>query len=428
MDERSSGVLRGRRRFVKLLAASPAWPWLDAPAGLSAVLGGLLRDAPNLSARLVGGQAGSIPSEAGLISSAAEAVSVLDFEPVARARLSAAHYAWMATGGDDGGTIRANRAGFERYQLRARRLVDVSKVDTSVSLFGTTWETPIFLCPVSGHRMYHRDGELATARAAKSKKHVQMLSTMTTTAVEEVNAARAEPVWYQLYSRNDWNHTREVVKRAEAAGCPALVFTVDLLGGRNMEEFTRVQRRDRATCGTCHVGDPLADIKNRSMINALAPPATPRPEIGTPTWDYVKRLKDTTSMKLLVKGIGTREDAELAVQHGVEGVFVSNHGGRADNSLRSTIEALPEVVAGVRGRVPVLVDSGFRRGSDIFKALALGATAVGVGRPYIWGLTSFGQEGVEAVLEILRRELQLTMRQTGTTSVRQIGRDRVVGR
>jgi isopentenyl diphosphate isomerase/L-lactate dehydrogenase-like FMN-dependent dehydrogenase len=163
------------------------------------------------------------------------------------------------------------------------------------------------------------------------------------------------------------------------------------------------------------------------MISALAPPATPRPEIGTPTWDYIKRLKDATSMKLLLKGIGTREDAELAVEHGAHGVFVSNHGGRADNSLRSTIEALPEVVAGVRGRVPVIVDSGFRRGSDIFKALALGATAVGVGRPYIWGLASFGQEGVEAVLDILRRELQLTMRQSGTTSVRQITKAHLSG-
>jgi 4-hydroxymandelate oxidase len=131
-------------------------------------------------------------------------------------------------------------------------------------------------------------------------------------------------------------------------------------------------------------------------------------------------LKDATGMRLLLKGITTREDAELAVEHGAQGVFVSNHGGRADNTLRSTIEALPEVVAGVRGRVPVMVDSGFRRGTDVFKALALGATAVGVGRPYIWGLASFGQEGVEAVLDILRRELQLTMRQSGTASVRDI--------
>jgi len=149
------------------------------------------------------------------------------------------------------------------------------------------------------------------------------------------------------------------------------------------------------------------------------------PEIATPTWEYIKRLKDTTSMKILVKGIVTREDAELAMQHGVDGVFVSNHGGRADNTQRSTIDCVPDVVAGVKGRAPVIVDSGFRRGGDIFKALALGATAVGVGRPYIWGLTSFGQEGVETVLDILRRELQLVMRQSGVTSVKGITKNHI---
>ena len=136
-------------------------------------------------------------------------------------------------------------------------------------------------------------------------------------------------------------------------------------------------------------------------------------ETGTPTWDYVKRIKDATSMKVLIKGIVTKEDAELAVQHGVSGMFVSNHGGRAENSTRATINSLPEVVAGVRGRVPVIVDGGFRRGTDFFKALALGATAAGIGRPYIWGLGSFGQEGVETVLAILRRELELVMKQAG---------------
>jgi isopentenyl diphosphate isomerase/L-lactate dehydrogenase-like FMN-dependent dehydrogenase len=162
------------------------------------------------------------------------------------------------------------------------------------------------------------------------------------------------------------------------------------------------------------------------MLADLIAPAVPSPEVGTPTWDYVKRLKDATGMKLLLKGIVTREDAELAVKHGVDGLFVSNHGGRAENSLRSTIECVPEIVAGVAGRVPIVVDSGFRRGTDIFKALALGATAVGIGRPYVWGLSAFGQEGVEAVLDILQRELQLVMRQAGTTTIKQITRAHVV--
>jgi 4-hydroxymandelate oxidase len=402
---RAHMTTNSRRNFLRLLASSPLLASLD------------------LSTLFAQGNA---PSD--VIASVSEALNVLDFEAVAKAKLPPWHYAWMSNGGEDGGTIRANREGFDHYGIRPRRLIDVSKVDTSVSLFGKTWETPIFLCPVSGHKLYNPQGELATARAAKAKKHLQVLSTMTTTPVEEVNAARGEPVWFQLYSRPEWSQTRELVKRVDAAGCPALVFTVDLLGGRNTEMFDRVRLRNQQVCSSCHKGNPVTDVSNRPMVNALtSSPGTP-PEIGTPTWDYIKRLKDATGMKLLVKGIVTREDAELAMMHGVDGVFVSNHGGRADNTLRATIDCVAEVVAGVKGRAPVIVDSGFRRGGDIFKALALGATAVGVGRPYIWGLTGFGQEGVETVLDILRRELQLTMRQSGVTSVKGITRNHIVAR
>ena len=354
---------------------------------------------------------------------------MLDFEPVAKAKLPPWHWAWLSTGGDASETMQANREGFSRYQIRARRLVDVSKVDTSVSLFGKSWETPIFLSPVGGHRTYNPEGELATARAAKSKRHLQVLSTVTTTSVEDVNAARGEPVWFQLYQRDEWGQTRQLLKRVESAGCPALVFTVDLLGGRNMEQFNRVSQRNRQQCGSCHLnGQPLTDLRNRPMLNALTVSATPQPEIGTPTWDYVKRLKDATGMKLLVKGIVTREDAELAIQNGVDGVYISNHGGRAENSLRPTVQCISEVAAGVAGRAPILVDGGIRRGTDVYKALALGATAVGVGRPYMWGLASFGQAGIEAVLDILRREFQLIMRQSGVTSVRGIGVTQIIDR
>jgi isopentenyl diphosphate isomerase/L-lactate dehydrogenase-like FMN-dependent dehydrogenase len=408
---------RGRRRFLQLLAASPLLPFLRLPdAWLDR--GGALRLDAALAAQ--GGAAD-------LIARAADAVSVLDFEAVARARLPEWHWAWLSTGGDDGATIRANRDGFTRYRLRARRLVDVGGIDTSVRLFDRDWETPIFLCPVAGHRTYDPQGELATARAAAARRHLQMLSTMTTTPVEAVNAARGEPVWFQLYHRSDWEQTRQILRRVEAAGCPALVYSVDLLGGRTLAAFPRVARRPEAECAACHLdGQPLTDLRNRPMLTALAPPASPRPEVGTPTWEYVRRLRDATGMKLLVKGIVTREDAELAVANGVDGVYVSNHGGRAENSLRSTIGSLPEVVTGVAGRVPVLVDSGFRRGTDVFKALALGATAVGVGRPYIWGLASFGQEGVEAVLGILRAELELIMRQTGVVTTGGIGSSHIV--
>jgi 4-hydroxymandelate oxidase len=398
--------VRSRRRLLQLLASSSLVPFLELPAGWVDALHASPQTSP-------------ASADADLIASAAEALSVLDFEPVARAKLPPWHWAWLSTGGDGSETMRANREGYDRYQIRARRLVDISKIDTSVRLFGQAWETPIFMSPVGGHRTYNPEGELATARAAKAKKHLQVLSTVTTTSVEDVNAARGEPVWFQLYQRDDWGQTRQLLKRVEAAGCPALVFTVDLLGGRNMEQFNRVFQRNRQQCGACHLnGQPLTDLRNRPMLNSLSPPVSgAQPEIGSPTWDYVKRLKDAIGMKLLIKGIVTREDAELAIQNGIDGVYISNHGGRAENSLRPTVQCVPEVAAGVAGRAPILVDGGVRRGTDIFKALALGATAVGIGRPYMWGLASFGQQGVETVLDILRRELQLIMRQSGITSI-----------
>jgi len=362
------------------------------------------------------------------IASAAEALDVFDFEPIARQKLPPAHWGYLATGTDDDGTIRADREGFSRYQLRVRRLVDVSKIDMSVNLLDRKWETPIVLCPVGSQKAFHPEGEVAAARAAKAKKHLQVLSTVTTTSVEDVNEARGEPVWFQLYQRQDWNQTRQMIKRAERAGCPALVFTVDLLGGSNRETLLRAQRRDTRQCTMCHDSrSPAGETRGHPMLAELVP-EPPMPEVGTPTWDFVKRLRDTVTMKIFVKGIVTREDAALAFEHGASGLFVSNHGGRAEASERATIECVSEVVAGVAGRGPIIVDSGFRRGTDIFKALALGATAVGVGRPYIWGLASFGQEGVEAVLEILRRELQMVMRQAGTTSIAKITRAHVLDR
>jgi len=385
-----------RRALLRLLAASPLAAGLDLPRGW-------------LDAHA---------QEPDLIAAAKDALDVFDLEAVARKNLSPAHFGYLATGTDDDGTIAANREGFTRYQLRMRRLIDISKVDMSVAMLGARWDNPLFLCPIASHRAFHPDGELAVARAAKAGKHLVMLATPSTTSVEEVSAARGEPVWFQLYPRNDWNQTRQMIKRAEAAGCPALVFTVDLLGGSNRLTSARARRRDTESCGGCHEGG-LNDNRRKPMIAGLKP-APPAPEIGVPTWEFVKRLRDASSMRLVVKGIVTREDTEIAVQHGVDVVFVSNHGGRAENSLRSAIECVPEVVAGAAGRAPVIVDSGFRRGTDIFKALALGATAVGVGRPYVWGLAAFGQEGVEAALGLLRRELQMVMRQAGTTAVGKI--------
>lgn len=362
------------------------------------------------------------------ISDPAEALNVFDFQEVAKAVLPRAHYGYMATGVDDDRTLHANSEAFQKYQLRVRRLIDVKKVDTSITLMGSRWDTPIFLCPVGSQRAFHADGEIAVAKAARAKGHLQILSTTTTSSVEEVSEARGAPIWYQLYPTEDWTITRSLLKRAETAGCPVVALTVDLYGGSNRETIARFRKLDDRDCDVCHEpnGGYAGYIRGKPMFQGLDISGAKSNSPADLTWDFVHRLKDTTSMKLFVKGIVTGEDAALALEHGVDGIVISNHGGRAEESGRSTIECLPEIANAVEGRIPVLIDGGFRRGTDVFKALALGADAVGIGRPYLWGLAAFGQAGVEAVLAILRRELEMVMRQAGTTTVGQIGREYVV--
>jgi len=412
-----------RRRFLRLLAASP----LAAFSGLSLerlVTSGNGKSAAALDVfeRLAQGE--------DLISTPEQAINVMEFEAIARKKLPPAHFGYLATGVDDDATLRANRDGFTRFQIRVRRLRDVQKIDTSVRLFGAEWDNPIALAPVGSQKAFHPEGEIAVARAARAKGHLQILSTMTSSAVEAVNEARGAPVWYQLYPTNDWNVARGLTKRAEAAGCPVLVFTVDLQGGSNRETLMKSRRVDTRECTICHVGGLVYNptIRRRPMFQGLDLSKVVTQYPLDMTWDVIKRLRDTTTMKLVIKGIVTREDAQLAVEHGADGVIVSNHGGRGEESGRATIECLPEVVEGVGGKIPVLIDGGFRRGTDIFKALALGASAICIGRPYLWGLAAFGQPGVEAALNLLRRELQTIMRQAGTTSIEQITQAYLVDR
>ena len=343
-------------------------------------------------------------------------LQVMDFEEAARRALPPAHWGYMATGVDDDLTLKGNMEAFKRIGLRPRRLVDVSKADLSVDVFGNKWETPIFVCPVGGQQAFFHEGELATARAARAKHHQMILSTATSTALEEVAKAYGTPPWYQLYMPRTWGDTEKLVKRVEAAGCPVIAWTVDLLAGRNVPTATRFARQDTRNCVACHVNGPGTRVHS-PMYEGLSDPRINPPEA---TWEYVDRLKKLTRMKLLLKGLDSAEDARLAVEHGADGIIVSNHGGRATETLRATIDCLPEVVQAVGGRIPVFVDGGFRHGTDIYKALASGARGVGIGRPYIWGLSAFGQEGVERVLEILRAELTLTMRQMGTPTIRDI--------
>ena len=355
------------------------------------------------------------------LAAAQDALQIMDFEEAARRALPPAHWGYMAGGSDDDLTLQANVEGFRHLGLKPRRLVDVSKPDSSTEIFGARWQTPLFVCPVGGQRAFHPEGELATARAARAQHHTMILSNVTTYGVEEVARTLGSPPWQQLYLPLKWSDTEKLVKRIEDAGCPVLVWTVDLLAGRNTPTATRFARLDSRPCVACHTKGPGTPIYH-PMYDGLEDRYNP-PDAD---WTTLDRLRRLTKMKLMLKGIDSAEDAQLALTHGVDGLIVSNHGGRSTETLRATIDCLPEVVAAVNGRVPVFVDGGVRHGVDIYKALALGASAVGIGRPYIWGLAAFGQEGVERVLQILRAELQLTLQQMGTPTLKDISAARVV--
>src|SRR5216683_1727842 len=354
-----------------------------------------------------------------LIASPKDAINVFDFEPVARKNVPPAHFGYMASGIDDEVTLRANREGFLKFQLRPRRLVDVSKVDMSTEILGVKYASPIVLAPVGGQRSFHDEGEVASARAAKVGNHLQILSTATSLGVEDVTAARGQPIWYQLYATNKWEVAEGMVKRAEKAGCLAVAVTVDRASGRNQETLFRLRPTDTRDCNACHDRSSLqASMRTRAMYQGLDLSGLNNTQSSAMTWDFFKRLRDTTKMKIVLKGILAWEDAVLAADAGLDAIIVSNHGARSEDSGRSTIDALPEIVEAVKGRIPILVDSGFRRGTDIIKALCIGATAVCVGRPYIWGLGAFGQPGVERVLELLRTETYAMMQQVGAPNIK----------
>ena len=399
-----------RRRFLQYLAGSP----LFAPGAISAYA---KEAASKLPDPMIWAQA-----DGELIKSPQDAINVFDFEPVAHKNVPPAHFGYMASGIDDEVTLRANREGFLKFQLLPRRLNDVSKVDTSVELFGTKYDSPIFVCPIGGNKFFHPDGEVAVAKAARAGNHLLILSTASNNSVEDVTNARGAPIWFQLYASPRWEVAQALIKRAEAAGCPVLVVTVDRIAGRNQETSFRLMRTDTRECTACHDRSSFAarQVRRHNYDGIDLTGIAGSGESSNLSWDSVKRMRDVTRMKIMLKGIVTPEDAELSVQNGIDGILVSNHGGRGEDNGRSTIDALPEIIAAVKGRIPVIVDSGFRRGTDAVKALAMGAQAVGLGRPYLWGLGAFGQEGVERVLEIVRNETRVAMQQCGVRSVKEL--------
>jgi 4-hydroxymandelate oxidase len=398
-----------RREFLRFLAASPFY------AG--STLAAYATEAPE---RLPDPMVWAPRDLDHLIASPKDAINVFDFEPVMHKNVPPGHFGYMASGIDDEVTLRANREGFLRFQLRPRRLVDVSKVDMSADILGVKYASPIIVAPTGGHKAYHPDGETGVAKAAKSGDHLMILSTQASTSIEDVTAARGRPIWYQLYATNKFEVAKHHVQRAEKAGALAVAVTVDRSGGRNQETLFRLQRTDQRQCSDCHDNSNIVtQQRDKPMYEGVDLSGLRNIQSSAMTWDYIKRLRDVTKMKMVLKGILAWEDAKIAADAGIDAIIVSNHGGRADEAGRSTIDSLPEILE-VAGNMPVLIDSGFRRGTDIVKALCMGAKGVAVGRPYLWGLGAFGEAGVTRVLELLRTELLAAMQQVGAPSLKEL--------
>ena len=331
-----------------------------------------------------------------------KALSIPDFAELARERIPPAAWARVEGGAADEITLRWNREAYNQIRLRPRVLVDVSHLDTHVTLFDQELPFPILLSPTGGQGFVHENGDLAVVRGASAASATLIISSSASMRVEEVVEAASGPVWFQLYVQRDREFTRDLVQRAEAAGCRALCVTVDSPshGVRDREYSFKGQLPER----------PLPNFQGKDYLDP------------TVTWKDIDWLRSFAKTPVLLKGILDPDDAETAVQAGVDGIFVSNHGARNLDTAPATIDALPLVAERVAGRVPVLVDGGIRRGTDVLKALALGAAAVGIGRPYLYGLAVGGAEGVTRVIDILRKELELAMMLTGRPTIPSIDR------
>jgi 4-hydroxymandelate oxidase len=327
-------------------------------------------------------------------------------------------YDYVRSGGGDEISMRENRAGFERLQLAPSVLTDVSQLDTRVNLFGGEFESPILLAPVAYHRLYHRDGEVATARGASAAGAGFVISTFTTTSIDEIARNTQRPIWFQLYVQRDRAFTKDMVQRAVASGCKAVCLTVDtpVLGCRYSQLSFGLPKNMECVhlrgLGQGSSSGPSHKTQRRSIYDTMFDPSF--------NWNDLEWLRSVAGVPVILKGLLSAEDGKRAVERGADGVIVSNHGGRNLDTVPATIDALPRIVEAVAGRIPVMLDSGIRRGTDVLAALALGAKAVFIGRPYVYGLAAGGAQGVERVISILRDELERAMALTGRRSIAEI--------
>ena len=349
-----------------------------------------------------------------------EPVNVFEFESLARAKMEPTAFEYFAGGAEDEVTLRANRSAFEKILLRPRYLVDVSSRDLTANVLGQPISLPVLLAPTGYQCLAHPDGELATARAAGASGTIMVVSTVCTYSLEEIAAAAAGPLWFQLYSYKDRRINERLIRRAEKAGYRALCLTIDVpvLARRERDlrnSFALPQGMQASILADMELQatPQSAQSSGRASYSGLVFDAAL-------TWNDVDWMRTITAMPLVIKGVLTPEDARLAVQHGAAGIVVSNHGGRQLDGVPAAIDMLPEIAAEVGGEIEIYLDSGVRRGTDVLKALALGAKAVLIGRPFLWGLAADGEAGVRRVLELLRHELDTALGLLGKRSVAEI--------
>lgn len=334
--------------------------------------------------------------------------SIKHLRQAAEAKLDSDSYTYLEGGADDMETLCRNLRAFQSYQIRPRRLVDVRKIDTRRTIFGKTWANPIFLAPIGFQQLFTKDGALATARAAANKNQLMVASTVTYHTFEAIaNHFSNYKPWFQLYPTTDRDITKRLIQNAEAAGSEVLVITTDVPVVGNRENHAKI-----ILSKTVGKNQQMGNLPDLGLDQSFHDPGM--------TWDIIPWIRSFSQMKIILKGIMTADDAYLAMDYQVDGIYISNHGGRQLESNLSTIECLEEIATAVAGQLPLFIDGGFRRGTDVFKALALGATAVGIGRPYIYGLASHGQAGVEKVLDIFQSELTRNMQLAGVVSLQEL--------
>ena len=352
-------------------------------------------------------------------------INLFEYELRARANLPRAAFDYYVSGAHDELTLVENRAAFDRIRLLYRVLVDVGQRDAATSVLGSRVSMPVLLAPTAFHRLAHPEGELATVRAAGRAGTIMILSSLSNTDVEDVCAAATGPVWFQLYVYRDRAATEGLVQRAEAAGCSAIVLTVDapLLGCRERDVRNRfhlpegLSVKNMLPAGYGEVAEQAGSGLAAYFASLIDP---------TLQWDDIAWLRSTTSLPIVLKGIVRADDAARAVRVGAAAIVVSNHGGRQLDGSIATIDALPAIADAVDGRIEILLDGAIRRGTDVVKALALGAKAVCVGRPVLWGLAAAGQAGVEHVLTLLRDELDLAMALCGAPAISALTQDLIL--